>query len=90
MAVSSSTIEFSASDFYGQLHPIETPKMREIALSTLESELSKIPDNEKQPYLEAKEKCPELVNDSHKLMFLRCEVYDACVSYTNPLQKDIN
>lgn len=65
------------ADVYGQIHPVESPSMIETGLSNLEKELSLISDEAKKALDRAIEKCPEVVNDRHKLMFLRCEVFNA-------------
>ena len=61
-----------------QEHPDETPELIEQGLRDLQTELDKIPDEEKMCYLEAIEKCPHIVNDpAHRLLFLRTDVYQA-------------
>jgi len=71
---------FTKPDYYGQVHPVENADMIQQGLSNLEKELSQIPEEKKKTFLEALEKCPDIVNESHKLMFLRCEVFNADVS----------
>lgn len=46
-------------------------------LRSLDEELAKVPDGTKQQFLQAKEKCPQLLGDKFKIMFLRSEEYDA-------------
>jgi len=65
------------ADVYGQIHPVETPELIANGLTNLEEELSKIPDKKKKALQQALIECPDVVNDSHKLMFLRCEVFNA-------------
>lgn len=45
-------------------------------LRGLDQELLSISDSKKKQYLQAKEKCPQLIGDKFKLMFLRAEEYD--------------
>jgi len=63
-------------DEYGQIHQRETPKFISLSLSNLDKKLQKIPDGKKEAWALAQNRCPDLVGDSHKLMFLRCEVFD--------------
>ena len=76
---SSMKVEFTAEDVYGQKHPIETPELIQAKLKELDSDLEKLPQDEKDLWEEAKEKCPELTDDDDKLMFLRCELFNANV-----------
>jgi len=46
-------------------------------LSNLDNELRKTPRDEKTAWIYALQECPDLVGDSHKLLFLRCEVFRA-------------
>jgi hypothetical protein len=64
-------------DVYGQLHPVETPELLKRKQKEFEEEMEKLSADEKKNILLAHEKCPELVADDFKLMFLRCEVYNA-------------
>ena len=73
-------VEFTKEDCYGQKHPIESDQLIQIKLKELEVELEKIPSDEKELWEQAKTKCPDLADDEHRLMFLRCEVFNADVS----------
>jgi hypothetical protein len=64
-------------DVYGQLHPVETPELIARKRVEFEDELKRVPDQEKISLMQAEEKCPELLTDDFKLMFLRCEVFQA-------------
>ena len=78
MATSDATVGLTP-DQYGQLHPEETPELLERKLKAFEEELQKLKPEELKYAKEADAKCPELVTDEFKLMFLRCEVFNADV-----------
>lgn len=63
-------------DLYAQCHPIETPELIAGAFADLDAELAKIPMKDKAVLMRAMKECPDVVNDDHKLMFLRCEVFN--------------
>lgn len=66
----------SSVDIYGQKHPIETNEMIRTALRDFDDLLrDDIPNNKKKSVLDAQRNCPELLTDSLKLMFLRCECF---------------
>ena len=68
-------------DPYGQKHPDETPELIKSKLEELEKEIDKLPKAKKKSWLTAKQKCPDLTDDEKfRLMFLRCEVFNADVS----------
>jgi len=64
-------------DIYGQCHPVETPELIAQGFANLDAELAKIPIQDKAVLMRAMKECPDVVNDKHKLMFLRCEVFNA-------------
>lgn len=68
------------ADIYNQAHPEETPELITKGQAALHDEISKLSPDKKKGWLQAKEKCPDLVDDAHTLMFLRCEVFNADVS----------
>lgn len=87
--VSSDTTKGQVADVYGQLHPTETPELIAQKLIEMELEIAKlqrlaaVDTNGNQNCLQlsiAQERCPELLTDDFKLMFLRCEVFNANVS----------
>lgn len=67
-------------DQYGQVHPEETPEMIKTKLAAFNDEVDKLPEEAKKDLLTAQQKCPQLLTDDFKLMFLRCEVFNADVS----------
>jgi hypothetical protein len=67
-------------DIYGQIHPNETPSLVEEKLEEFDNAVAKIPQDEKANLWEAERKCPHLLTDDFKLMFLRCEVFNVDVS----------
>lgn len=77
---SSDATEGQKPDMYGQLHPVETDEMIAEKLIEFEEEIKKLPEDSKQSLLQAEEKCPELVTEKFKLIFLRSEVFNADVS----------
>ena len=77
---SSDATKGSKADVYGQLHPVETNEMIVEKLIEFEAEIKKLPEDVKKSLLEAEEKCPDIVVDGFKLVFLRSEVFNADVS----------
>jgi len=71
-------------DIYGNvLHWEETEEMRDHGREELEEALRIIPANEKEAYLEALERSPELVaRESDSFLFLRCEKYNVWAAAT--------
>jgi len=68
-----STINFA--DEHHQKHPLETDDLIENALKDFEYKIEQIPAGEKKCLLDAQCKCPELLTDDFKLMFLRTDVF---------------
>jgi len=64
-------------DAYGQIHPVETPELLKQGLKDLDEEIEKIPKDSRINFETAKLKCANLTNDDAKLVFLRCEVFNA-------------
>jgi hypothetical protein len=59
----------------------ETEEIRQSAPDLMQRALVEIPVEEKSEYLEALERCPELVaKETPPLPFMRCDHYDANVS----------
>lgn len=67
-------------DQYGQLHPVETEELLARKQVEFHEEIQKLPSKDRQGLIQAEEKCPELLTDKFKLMFLRAEVFNADVS----------
>ena len=69
-------VNSSSVDVYGQKHPIETNELLHNALRDFDDALlNHVPNKKKESVLDAQRKCPELITDSFKLMFLRCECF---------------
>lgn len=75
---SSPSFQFTTHDgLYGQVVPVETPELLASKFQELNEALQKIPDKAKKDWLVAsQEKCPELCDNTFKLMFLRCELFN--------------
>ena len=68
-------------DLYGQRHAIETDKCVNDSLRLLEKELQKIPNVKRSGLEQASVICPEIYESKeHRLLFLRCEQFNADVS----------
>ena len=71
------------NDIYGLSVDLkdETEEMRQSAPRLMQRALVEIPVEEKAEYLDALERCPELVaQETPPLPFMRCDHYDANVS----------
>lgn len=79
-AVSSVFEEDGDLDVYGQIHPTETEALMQKSLHDFHAVLEHVPNKKKHNALQAIMKCPEMITDSFKLMFLRCECYNTEVS----------
>eukprot|EP00585_Thalassiosira_rotula_P016934 CAMPEP_0196193048 /NCGR_PEP_ID=MMETSP0911-20130528/49338_1 /TAXON_ID=49265 /ORGANISM="Thalassiosira rotula, Strain GSO102" /LENGTH=369 /DNA_ID=CAMNT_0041465265 /DNA_START=3 /DNA_END=1111 /DNA_ORIENTATION=- len=67
----------AALGIYGQTpQPEETPEFLSKSHAALLTELDKLPSEKKAGWTKAVEKCPNLVGEDHRLMFLRCEVFN--------------
>jgi hypothetical protein len=67
-------------DVYGQVHPVETQELIAIKLKEFVEEVAKLPDDKVLCLKQAQDICPHLLDDDFKLIFLRCEVFNADVS----------
>jgi hypothetical protein len=77
------------NDIYGLSVDLEdeTEEMRQSAPRLMQRALVEIPVEEKTEYLEAVEKCPQLVaQETPPINFMRCDHYDANVSNITCLQ----
>jgi len=71
------TAKMAALGIYGQTpQPEETPEFLSKSHAALLTELDKLPSEKKAGWTKAVEKCPNLVGEDHRLMFLRCEVFN--------------
>lgn len=78
----------AALSIYGQKpQPEETSEFLSKSHLGLLEELDKLPDEKKAGWLQAKEKCPNLVGEEHRLMFLRCERFNVEVSKFNVIAR---
>jgi len=60
-------------DIYGQMHPIETPELLKSRLRDFDRAVEKQATQAKASLLKAQRRCPELLTNEFKLMFLRAE-----------------
>lgn len=67
-----------ALNLYGQRpQPDETPEFLSKMHSSLLEEIDKLPKEKKAGWFSAQAKChPSLVGEEHRLMFLRCELFN--------------
>lgn len=76
--MSSQATKGQTPDMYGQLHPMESPELIAEGLKSFEEQLQKILSaNEASCVSQAFSKCPHLMTNKFKLMFLRAEVFNA-------------
>ena len=66
----------ATAELYGQTHPNETQDLISESLVSLVHELDAYAPSKRANWDKAKERCPNLTDDKHKLMFLRCEVFN--------------
>jgi hypothetical protein len=68
-------------DVYGQLHPLESRELVQDKLAEFDALLKEITEKEEnetsKSLLQATEKCPNLLTSDFKLIFLRCELFNA-------------
>ena len=62
-------------DEYGQIHPNENPKLVKKKLADFDAEIEGMTAEKKCGLLKALQRCPDLLTDEFKLMFLRSEVF---------------
>lgn len=80
---------FKSPDIYGQRHPRETPGLIKSKLREFDEQIGKIPESDKESLSTAETKCPDLLTDDFKLMFLRCEVFHVDVSNLGGIVKSL-
>ena len=69
-------VSFSPPDIYGQRHPHETPELIASKLQEFHAEVENLPKEETTCVRQAKDRCPQLLDDEFHLLFLRCEVFN--------------
>jgi hypothetical protein len=80
VTMSNKNVKMSEPDIYGQRHPVESPELIVKTLAQLEVEIDELPAASKVGLEQAKQKCPDMLDNAFKLFFLRCEVFNANVS----------
>jgi hypothetical protein len=75
--MSSEATKGQQADVYGQLHPVESEELIAAQRQKFEDELDLMTSDKKKSLLQAQETCPQLLTDDFKLLFLRCEVFNA-------------
>ena len=79
-SVTATVVHMTAPDKYGQRYPIENDTLIELELANFEYQSKLLDSAEKVALTEATRRCPELLTKEFKLMFLRCECFNAKVS----------
>jgi hypothetical protein len=70
----------AAPDTYGQVHPLETPELLREKLAEFDDLVSRMPHKSAASLRVAERRCPELLTNGFKLMFLRADVFDTARS----------
>jgi hypothetical protein len=68
-------------DIYGQRHPIEGEELVQFKLREFDLAVAAIPPKSRQTVDTAETRCPQLLTNRFKLMFLRCDCFNAAVSF---------
>lgn len=66
---------YDQPDIYGQVHPRESPALVEEKLWEFDAEVGNLPKEKRISLTLAQERCPQLLTNTFKLQFLRCEVF---------------
>jgi hypothetical protein len=77
MGRQASDVVYEGPDQYGQVHPVESCQLIATKILEMEKEVTKMSTSMKGCLLQAQQRCPELLTNDFKLMFLRCELFDA-------------
>jgi hypothetical protein len=80
IAMSSEATAGQVPDIYDQVHPVETEDLVRNKLRAMQDEVAKLPESATTQLRNAQSNCPHLLTDDFRLMFLRCEVFNADVS----------
>jgi len=74
-------LKHAEADIYGQRHPVESPALIDCKLEEFDEAVRGLMccSSAATVLRTASERCPELLTDSFKLMFLRCECFDVTV-----------
>lgn len=75
-------VPLSEPDIYGQRHPIENDTLIALKLVDFDFEVKQLDEQDKIALIMAQKQCPSLLTDPFKLMFLRCECFNATKAAT--------
>lgn len=77
LSAQGTTIARNPPDIYGQQHPIESDELIERSIAQFDENVAHLSEKKRTSVSRAEDECPELLTNDLKLMFLRCEVFNA-------------